>query len=367
MIHLLFRRYRGHTKSSQKFSDAFSFTVMNFEWNLNDSKEKSLVYLCRTTASWPGDMALSVTFMPSTLTTNAVLFGCDLKKPDMYDDRMTLADIITSRLKNSDTPVFHPMMLPTILADVERDRQIELVREKLEQLGRRIDRIAFTKPAVKTLAMVRNEMGTLGDDEKTMSNPFGAHHLQQGMSTSSGSTTLIKDTGLVPPCTFPDEESLPTAKLWQQISRLRVGLSNWRRQLLKMISHIEDLNSVEFAPRGPFNSTYREDQRLQFSLTGERIRDRLQELVDEYDEYIRECSHIMDGFSLATQLAFFSMDFFDFPKEAKGGTLSSLFWIYVLAAILLTLGTMAIFYFCILKKRNKEAESDRSSTAVSMV
>ncbi|KAK1480680.1 hypothetical protein CTAM01_14242 [Colletotrichum tamarilloi] len=363
-------------------------------------------------------MALSVTFMPSTLTTNAVLFGCDLKKPDMYDGRMTLADIITSRLKNSDTPVFHPMMLPTMFADVERDRQIELVREKLEQLGRRIDRIALMKPAVKTSASVRNEMETLNDDEKAISSPFGAHQLQQGMSTSSGSTTLTEGKGLVPPCTFPDEESLPTAKLWQQISRLRVGLSNWRRQLLKMISHVEDLNRIEFAPRGPFNSTYREEQRLQFFLTGERIRDRLQELVDEYDEYIRECSHIMDGFSLATQLeisqigrsdaktnqeisrvnldvakmtrrdgsimksiavlgmiflpasfatAFFSMDFFDLPKEGKGGILSSLFWIYVLAAVLLTLGTMAIFYFCILKKRDKEVESDRNSTAESLV
>ncbi|UQC79321.1 uncharacterized protein CLUP02_04800 [Colletotrichum lupini] len=391
-------------------------------WLCRDPKifeeDLEIVYLCRTTASWPGDMALSVTFMPSTLTTNAVLFGCDLKKPDMYDDRMTLADIITSRLRNSDTPVFHPMMLPTIFADVERDRQIELVREKLEQLGRRIDRITFMKPAVKTSASVRNEMETLNDDEKAMSSPFGAHHLQQGMSTSSGSTTLTEDKGLVSPCTFPDEESLPTAKLWQQISRLRVGLSNWRRQLLKMISHVEDLNRVEFAPRGPFNSTYREEQRLQFFLTGERIRNRLQELVDEYDEYIRECSHIMDGFSLATQLeisqigrsdaktnqeisrvnldvakmtrrdgsimksiavlgmiflpasfatAFFSMDFFDLPKQGKGGILSSLFWIYVLAAVLLTLGTMAIFYFCILKKRDKEVESDRSSTAVSLV
>lgn len=61
------------------------------------------------------------------------------------------------------------------------------------------------------------------------------------------------------------------------------------------------------------------------------------------------------------------MDFFDLPKEGKGGTLTSLFWIYVLAAVLLTVGTMAIFYFCILKKRNKDAESDRSATAVSMV
>ncbi|KAK1691053.1 hypothetical protein BDP55DRAFT_543206, partial [Colletotrichum godetiae] len=323
-----------------------------------------------TAASWLGDMALSVTFLPGTLTTNAVLLGCDFRKADMYDSCVTLADIITSRLRYSDTQVFHPMMIPTIFADAERDRQIELVREKLQQLGRRIDDITCTKLCAKTAS--------------TFHDP-----------------------------TRSEKSEIPTAKLWQQVSHPRTGLSNWRRQLLKMITHVEDLNRVEFAAQGP-SLEYTKIQRRQFSQPGERIRDRLQELVDEYDEYIRECSHIMEGFSLATQLeisqisrsdaktnqeisranldvaqmtrrdgsimksiavlgmiflpasfatAFFSTGFFDVSKQGERTAVSSLLWIYVLAALTLTLGTMGTFYVCILKGKKTEVTYNRTLSA----
>lgn len=248
-------------------------------------------------------MALSVTFFPDTLTTHGVLFGCDLAKPDMYDSSITLADIITRRLVRSDTQVFHPMMLPTIFADAERDRQIELVREKLEQLGRRIDHITYTKVDSKPASTFHDEMRSPTGSEKSFLRfrLFKGHHSQRSMTASSSSSAENGGVGPSRLNASPGKAEIPTAKLWQQISRLRIGLCNWQRQLLKMISHVEDLNRVEFAPLCP-TLKYTETQRLQFIQTGERIRDRLQELVDEYDEYIRECSHIMEGFSLATQL-----------------------------------------------------------------
>ncbi|KXH50739.1 hypothetical protein CSIM01_01588 [Colletotrichum simmondsii] len=388
------------------------FSHMNFDWKIESTQERSYVYVCRTAASWPGDMALSVTFLPDTLTTNAVLFGCDFDKPDMYESGVTLADIITSRLKNSDTHVFHPMMIPTIFADTERDRQIELVREKLGELGRRIDDITRTKIEVKTALSFHDEPESPTGSEKSFLRfrLFQGHHSQRSATASSSSSTESTNSGSNPPVTMPVKAEIPTAKLWQQISRLRIGLSNWRRQLLKMIAHVEDLNRVEFAPQCDF-PRYTESQRLQFFQAGERIRDRLQELVDEYDEYIRECTHIMDGFSLATQLeisqisrsdaktnqqisqvnldvaqmtrrdgsvmksiavlgmiflpasfatAFFSTGFFDVSKEGEGAAVSSLLWIYILAALMLTLGTMATFYVCILKDRKNKVKYVRS-------
>ncbi|KAI3538445.1 hypothetical protein CSPX01_09582 [Colletotrichum filicis] len=356
-------------------------------------------------------MALSVTYLPDTLTTNAVWFGCDLESPDMYDPSMTMADIIQSRLRNSDTLVFHPMMLPTIFADIERERQIELVRDKLAEMGERIEVITNIKYATKA--------NPFGEHTKTATSPtkkrkklsrlFRRPRSQQGLNPSLSSSTENSNTERTCPSNPPLTTGNPTAKLWQEISRLKIGLSNWQRQLVKMISFVEHLNRVEYPPQ-----RYNEPKRLQFHNTGERIRDRLQELVDEYDEYIRECSHIMEGFTLATQLeisqisrcdaqtnqeisqvnlevaqmtrrdgsimksiallgmvflpasfatAVFSMGFFDVPKEAEDGAVSSLIWKYIVVALMLTLCTVGIFYLCISKGRKEKTTTDRSLSA----
>lgn len=68
-------------------------------------------------------MALSVTFILNTLTTNAVWFGCNLKEQDIHGHLLTDSAIITSKLRNFDGEVFHLMMLPTIFAEFERARE----------------------------------------------------------------------------------------------------------------------------------------------------------------------------------------------------------------------------------------------------
>lgn len=95
--------------------------------------------------------------------------------------------------------------------------------------------------------------------------------------------------------------------LWQNISFLRIGLQNWQTQLRKMIDHVDQLHDTDFglpvAARVPSSQT-----RLNIlQEVGGRLKARLQDLVDEYDEYIRQCTQIVDGLTLATQLVRFSM------------------------------------------------------------
>ncbi len=42
---------------------------------------------------------------------------------------------LTGRLTESDIPMLHPMMLPTLFAEKERDRQIMLKRERSHRVG----------------------------------------------------------------------------------------------------------------------------------------------------------------------------------------------------------------------------------------
>ncbi|KAH7136283.1 hypothetical protein EDB81DRAFT_902039, partial [Dactylonectria macrodidyma] len=363
------------------------------------------VYNCRSAASWPQDMALSVTFLPDSLTTRAVLFGCDLKTPDRDDESMTLGDIIIGELSRSDSPVLHPMLLPAIFADIERDRQIELVREKLIQLRRIVYDLAsvtsqptnlvvgapkHTKTAKKRVTQMIREC--LQDLRKSFSKPatptlaseFDTKDDEETEKSSCSPLEMKKD-------------KMPTTMLWLEVSRLRLGLGNWQRQLNKMIDHIEELDTAEFdSDKVPRSGVMQDDmKRQQFRESGIRIKERLQELVDEYDEYIRECSHILDGMSLATQLelshigrsdartnlnisevnlevaqmtrrdssvmksiailgmvflpatfvtAFFSMGFFDWNgDEPRDGVQSEYIWIYALAVVALTLLSVGLF------------------------
>ncbi|TXC11772.1 hypothetical protein FocTR4_00006276 [Fusarium oxysporum f. sp. cubense] len=190
-----------------------AFIHFPFTWNPTSKAIPSIVYNCRTSACWEGDMALSVTFFPGSLTTNAVWYGCDLSKRKFYGDLITDSELIYGQLENFDGGVFYPMVLPVVFAGFERERHI----------------------------------GT-------------------------------------------------------NISFLRIGLQNLRTQLRKMIDHVDQLHDTDLdlpvAARVPNSQT-----RLHILQdVGVRLKTRLQDLVDEYDEYIRQCTHIMDGLTLVTQL-----------------------------------------------------------------
>lgn len=254
-------------------------------------------------------MAFSLTFFPDTLTTHAVVYSCDMKTPDMYCPNLTLDEIIVSRLSNSDTAVFHPMLLPAIFADIERDRQIELVRTKLSELAQRICHLtsATSSPSNSRTNLVDNPSGNTSTENTGRTRTFDDRLPSLGTAFSwlwrTHSTTDSVEDGKKAqesrsPYLLTKKLEPPTADLWIQISRLRNGLGNWQCQLRNMINHVEELGSTEFASDKP--SSYANVQ--QFREVGVRIGERLQELVDEYDEYIRECTHIMDGLTLATQL-----------------------------------------------------------------
>lgn len=96
-----------------------------------------------------------------------------------------------------------------------------------------------------------------------------------------------------------DDESC--AMLWIKISHLKNGLENWKIQLLKMLEHVQELEDTDFGidDRNLMALRGRRDALVE---CGKRIGGRLRDLIDEYDNFIRECDHIMAGMSLAMQL-----------------------------------------------------------------
>ncbi|KAI0188201.1 hypothetical protein EV127DRAFT_513225 [Xylaria flabelliformis] len=210
--------------------------------------ERYIVYNCRSTASWQGDMGLSVTFTPRTLTTKAIMFGCD---------EQTTQNII-SRLSNSDIPEFHPMVLVVLFAELERDRLDRLVRNKISHLITQIIRTT------------ENKNYTLND--------------RNSSSLSPSLATSIKD--------------------WLEMGELRNGLQAFKRKMQDMIAHADELQILFDPENDKFCIASDLDPEVLRGLrdAGSRIRERLKHLVDEFDEHITKCATIIDGVGLASQL-----------------------------------------------------------------
>ncbi|KAI0975168.1 hypothetical protein F4678DRAFT_319209 [Xylaria arbuscula] len=211
--------------------------------------EQSIVYNCRSSASWERDLGLSVTFSPRTLTTDAVMYGCDNE---------TTEDI-TRRLSSSDIPELHPMVLVVLFAEIERDRLDWLVRNKISRLIQQI------------IAITDNNNYTL--DTKSMP------------SLSPSLATSIKD--------------------WLEMGDLRNGLQAFKRKLQDMMEHVDELQEMLLNPQHDkygFAADLPQETIRGLVDTGAKIKERLKHLVDEFDEHIQKCATIINGVSLASQL-----------------------------------------------------------------
>lgn len=106
-------------------------------------------------------MALSVTFFPGSLTTNAVWYGCDLSKRKFHGDLITDSELICGQLENFDGGVFHPVVLPVVFAGFERERHIGAVRKCLTQFVQRIHDLAH------------QDLRAMNEEEGSMSSKSG--------------------------------------------------------------------------------------------------------------------------------------------------------------------------------------------------
>ena len=193
-------------------------------------------------------MALSATYKPETFFTSAVFYGCT---DEMQRD-------IHQQLRDNDSGVFHPLLLPTIIAEIERKRHVEYVRKARRQLADRIDELVDDRPTERSGACKSSD------------------------SISDDSTTL-----------------------WFELRSFKDSMENWRDELCKMISHVDSLSETCFAPislNGLDRSDRVEDVKKRMRDSGCRIKNRLNELKSEYNSHIRDCKAQIEAMSLATQL-----------------------------------------------------------------
>lgn len=216
-------------------------------------------------------MALSTTYCPSANSTKGVFYGCSEE----------IREEVVDRLAGCEYGIHHPLTLPALFAEIERDRHFDLVNPMVRRLMQRARSIATAHPT-----------------SKYSDNP--------------------QPSGVV-------QEPENYMQQWFEITYLKNGLQSWRHELGKMISHCDDLIQARFytskrpsesSESTPVNTAFSadafadgcsaddtsEDEIEDLTISGRRIRQRLLEIQAEYDDKIRECGMIIDGMVLAAQL-----------------------------------------------------------------
>ncbi|KAI1127753.1 hypothetical protein F5Y10DRAFT_265771 [Nemania abortiva] len=156
-------------------------------------------------------------------------------------DEKTKRDVL-QRLHNSEDSAYHPLLLIGVLTELERRRLLDENSTICNTLTQAT--LDIRKPAGYFKSPRDGDMGV--------------------------------DTVLDP---------------WLETYFLKIGFEAWKDQLPKVIAHIDELSQAQF------NDDYKARK------AGERIKDRILEIIYDYDETIRECDMNLESLKLANKLA----------------------------------------------------------------
>jgi hypothetical protein len=173
-----------------------------------------------------------------------------------------------NRLAGAREYAFHPLLLPGIFAELERERMVKIVEST-------IDRLEETIYELDT----GSSLGDACRSTPESGHPAGARYVRR--------------------------------TVWLNVTFLRNRLRIWRTQLLKMTEHVEELLvrdclsslDAEDEDWDDIAHHHRVAQNADSSMhrTGRLIKDRLGDLGEELDEMIDDCSMRVDGMTIATQ------------------------------------------------------------------
>ncbi|KAI8651033.1 Protein kinase domain-containing protein [Fusarium keratoplasticum] len=412
-FHTIVKKFYVHSMIARAISRADIPTFSAAEVEMGPENEQTypaFVYNCRTSNAWEGDLALTATYFPHCKLTFAIMFGCPISTEKQ----------VLQRLGKVEIEADHPLLMPGILVELERQRHVCLVDDTVNELETQI-----------------LEIDTFSEDLELMSTEEQARRKQAKRAA------------------------------WLDTTYLRNQLSNWIVNLEKLQDHADELNHTIFKlPKGPPSAVaalmtrYRgpqepsevfydccsrtprllsydeptegidlngdgekgkaysfyplekefcepsqpqqplEADQVQEAMerAGNRIKSRLRDIIDEYHEKVRDCTMRVDGMAMATQWAqgetnleiaiaasrdsrhmrsiavitmiflpgtffasIFSMGLFDWGAAGHGEVVSGYFWIYVVLATSFTFVTLSTWWYIGVYRHSRRKENSQGS------
>ncbi|RGP81740.1 hypothetical protein FLONG3_125 [Fusarium longipes] len=347
----------------------------------------SVVYNVRTSNAWDGDHAISATYFPHCNLTFAVIFGCTL----------SVEAEILRRLETTTYEVLHPLLVPSMLVELERKRHFRVVEDTLDEVEARILELSETpgdlesvpgtekvrrkeakRSAWLDMLYLRNQLVSwitcleaLNEHVKRLNRTIfrdtyvccqNRYNLNKKLSDIEGSST---DSDADWDDSF-NESSLANST---DDERIRKPYGNKIDSMELQSSDCPKVSSPRF---------YKDYMRR----TGSKMRGRLREVMKDYNEKIRECTTGVEGMVMATQWAqgetnveialatnqdsrhmrsialvtmiflpgtffasVFSMGFFEWDADSGTVSVSKSFWIYAVLALVCTALTVAAWWY----------------------
>ncbi|KAH6693017.1 hypothetical protein VD0002_g1964 [Verticillium dahliae] len=345
----IIRRFHTHGTLTRTITraDVSAFSANNVcMQSAEGDSYRSYVYNARTSNEWEGDLAMTATYFPCRQLTFGILLGCT----------ETIEDKVIKRLRLVGSDATHPLIPFGIMAEIERSRHIKLVEDSIDGLETNIDQLS-------------ERIETRGE-------------------TSQEEV---------------DRRSRDRKEAWLDAAHLRNVLINWQNQLKHMTRHARLLQSAPTINTPQTATTKENGHGLQdtqhngnlecrtLEASSTRISDRLEAIVEEYDEKIRDSAMRLDGMAMATQWSYsdtnveialattrdskhmrsislitmiflpgtflatiFSMTFFDWGDGTGKARVSGMIWIYFALAFGFTAVTLGIWYFWTSRRRRTE-------------
>ena len=197
---------------------------------------------------------MTATHIIPTGLTYAVIYGCSEKQKLK----------ILERLQNAGESAHHPLLAVGIFAEIQRERLLNRVEELLDQ-------------SVERTEALRNE-----------------------------------SRGLIQVFNAPGERPADLLDLYDESRSLMKYLKEAKRQLSKIVDHLDELPAIQDGRR-PADDASAILRKQETERTGRRMRERLWEIMEEYDAKIDDCQTVMQDLTVTTQ--FVSLAFYAITPE----------------------------------------------------
>ncbi len=269
------------------------------------------------------DLALTATYFPHCGLTFAILFGCSLLVEEEIRKRLSLAV----------GEAIHPLLMPGIFAEIERSRHVQVVDTTIDELETKILELDF-----------QSDVDGIPDFEREMRNQdkrsayLDTIYLRNGLV--SWNTQLVKmrdhldvlQNTIFKPVKLKkvlehsrDKSADDSSDLYSGSSESDGSLEpeqsatssdeavnhnrgrpdnlrhTLRREYLRQVACVKafhedsELKNISICRQGI------EIDKKQMRRVGRKIKYRLKDISDEYEEKIRECTMRVDGMAMATQ------------------------------------------------------------------
>ncbi|KAI0156700.1 hypothetical protein GGR52DRAFT_197402 [Hypoxylon sp. FL1284] len=301
-----------------------------------------IYFTARMSTYLPGDLALSVTYVPSTESTFAVLYGCN--------EQQKLE--IEKRIRAAGDRARYPVLLLGLLAELERERLVSKADDLIDGFTLRSDHLENRQ----------------WNPSKDMSN----EKTQEYLTLCLHSRSLVDHIKAV------------------------------KRQMFKLMAEIDEFGCRAASYYKSEVHPGESKKARRFKQAGALTKKRLQDIVNEYDGKVDECDMIVGNTTLAMQTVWneiarrdsdlntriakentaialeakregtqmraialltmiylpfssvagvFSMGVFDWQAQDGSSVVTRYFWVFAVLAVGLTAITLSAWYFITLRHR----------------